>query len=203
MTACTEEAMLQETQLKPEQVPDHMRLIRLVIAIVVVITVAAYILGIVVGWIPTQQKLSAADVGLIVVAGVATSALLRPDVLHYFTRIKLGIFEADLRDLREGQLVQQKELDDIRLVLTLLVQRHEQNHLENLEKVSPVWYEGNHNVRSELRRLRTLGLIQNLKDRGIGEFKDGTKHDLKEIVQLTERGKYYLERVRQQVNHDV
>ena len=48
----------------------------------------------------------------------------------------------------------------------------------------------------------TLGLIQNLKDRGIGELKDGTKHDLKEIDQLTERGKYYLERVRQQVNHD-
>ena len=195
--------MPQETQQKPGQVSDHTYGIRLLIAIAVVLTVAAYIGSIVVGWIPVQRKLTAADVGLILVAGVATSMLLRPDVLHYVSRIKLGIFEADLRDLREGQRVQQRELDDVRLVLTLLVQRHEQNHLENLEKAGPASYDGNHNVRSELRRLRTLGLIQNLKNRGIGELKDGTKHDLKEIVQLTERGKYYLERVRQQVKDDV
>jgi hypothetical protein len=194
--------MLRETQ-PPGQVSDHMYVIRLLIAIAVVLTVAAYIVGIVAGWIPVQRKLTTADVGLILVAGVATSVLLRPDVLHYLAHIKLGIFEADLRDLREGQRVQQKELDDIRLVLTLLVQRHEQNHLENLEKAGPALYDGNHNVRSELRRLRTLGLIQNLKNRGISELKDGTKHDLKEIVQLTERGKYYLERVRQQVKDDV
>jgi hypothetical protein len=187
--------MPQETQPKPEQVPDRMYLIRLLIAIAVVLAAVAYIVGLFAGWIPAQ-RLTGPDVGLIVVALVVASLLLRPDVLHYFSRIKLGIFEADLRDLREGQKVQGKELDDVRLVLSLLLQREERNHLENLAKPEPASYDGNRGVRGELRRLRTLGLIENKTDRHIAELKDGTKRDLKTIVQLTKRGKDYLERVR-------
>jgi hypothetical protein len=96
-----------------------------------------------------------------------------------------------------------QEWDDVRLVLTLLVQPGERNHLDNLAKPGPVSYDGNHNVRSELRRLRTLGLIENQTNRHIRELKDGTKQDLKTIVQLTKRGKDYLERVRQLVKDDV
>jgi hypothetical protein len=198
-----ETAMPHETQPKPEQVSNRLYLIRSLIAIAVVLTVAAYIAGIVAGRIPVTQKLTGADVGLILVACAVTIVLLRPDLLHYFARIKLGIFEADLRDLQEGQRVQEKELDDVRLVLTLLVQPREQNHLANLAKAGPASYDGNHNVRTELRRLRTLGLIENQDQRHIGELKDGTRQDLKAIVQLTKRGKDYLERVRQQVKDDV
>lgn len=195
--------MPQEMQPKPGQVSNRMDLLRSLIAIAVVLTVAAYIAGIVNGRIPAAQKLTGADVGLILVACAVTTVLLRPDVLHYFARIKLGIFEADLRDLQEGQRVQEKELDDVRLVLTLLVQPRERNHLANLAKAGPASYVGNHDVRTELRRLRTLGLIENQVDRHIGELRDGARQDLKAIVQLTKRGNDYLERVQQQIKDDV
>lgn len=177
-------------------------MIRIIIAVAVALIVSIYIVRIVVGGIPANQKLSPADVALVIVAALGTTALLHPELLDRLTHVKFGGFEADLKDLKEEQKTQQKELDDIRLILTLLVQRTEKSHLENLEKSGSISYDGNHQVRSELRRLRTLGLIRNRKDRRIGELKDGSKCDLKEIVELTERGRYYLERVRQEIDKD-
>ena len=53
----------------------------------------------------------------------------------------------------------------------------------------------NNNVRNELRKLRTLRLIQNRKDRTIGELTDKFKFDLNDFVQLTVRGRHYLDRL--------
>jgi hypothetical protein len=194
--------MTQETQPSPGGKPHRTRMIRIVVAIAVALIVTIYVVRIAVGGIRADQRLSAADVWLLVVAALGVIALLRPELLDRLTHIKFGGFEADLRDLAEGQRAQQKELDDIRLVLTLLVQKAERNHLENLEKSDSISYEGNHQVRTELRRLRTLGLIRNRRNRFIAELKDGTERELKEIVELTDRGRYYLERVKQEIDKD-
>jgi hypothetical protein len=195
-------SMAQETQTNSDGKRHRTRITRTIVAIAVLLMVSIYVVCIVVGGIPADQRLSAADVWLAVAAVLGASLLLRPELLDRLTHLKFGSFEADLRDLAKGQKVQQQELDDIRLVLTLLVQKAERNHLENLERSDSISYEGNHQVRSELRRLRTLGLIRNRKDRTIAELKDGTKRDLKEIVELTDRGRYYLERVREEIDKD-
>ena len=91
--------------------------------------------------------------------------------------------------------MQRHELDDVRFVLTLLLQQTEVQHLKNLENKGTQGYEGNNNVCNELRKLRTLGLIQNRKDRTIGELRDKSKFDLNDYVQLTVRGRHYLERL--------
>jgi len=190
--------MEQETHPKPGMLSQRTYAIRRTIAFAVVLAVSVYIVGIVLGRVPAQQKLGATDVGVLVVTAVVARALVRPEFLDRLTHIKLWSFEADWRELKDKQQTQEKELDDVRLILTLLVQGAEQSHLKNLEKGAPVRYHCNHNVRSELRRLRTLGLIQNRKDRAIKEMIDGRDCDLTEIVQLTERGKQYLERIREQ-----
>ena len=131
---------------------------------------------------------------MIVVAVFVAGVLLQPEFLSRLTHLKVGNVELELEKLQQDQQLQRRELDDVRFVLTLLLQQAEVQHLKNLENKKPQVYEGNNNVRSELRKLRTLGLIQNRKDRTIGELTDRFKFDLNDYVQLTARGRHYLER---------
>jgi hypothetical protein len=50
-------------------------------------------------------------------------------------------------------------------------------------------------VRTELRKLRTLGLIRNRDGHKISELADNSKTDLRNIVELTESGRQYLSRL--------
>ncbi len=79
-------------------------------------------------------------------------------------------------------------------MLTLLLQQNELEHLRNLEN-GKTQYQGNEAVCAELRKLRTLGLIRNRKDRAIGETAAKRTFDLKDIVELTDSGRQYLERL--------
>ncbi len=80
------------------------------------------------------------------------------------THVKLGSWlEVELQKLQRDQQIQRSELEDVRLVLTLLLQRSELQHLRNLAEGKTQDYVGNHELRAQLRKLRTLGLIRNLE----------------------------------------
>lgn len=169
--------------------------IRRTVAVVVLLAMGIYIVAVVLGRIPVQQKLGGADISLVVVAAGVASILLRPELLNRLTHLKVGGLELDwLQKLQDDQQKQRDELDDVRFVLTLLLQQSELNHLLNLER-GTTQYQGSEAVCAELRKLRTLGLIRNLKDHTIGEISGKHNFDLKEVVELTERGKHYLKRL--------
>jgi hypothetical protein len=162
------------------------------VAVVVLLTTCAYIAAILLGKIP---RLTPADISVIALAAGVASILLRPQLLDKLTHLKVAGLELDwLQKLQEGQKKQQDELDDVRFVLTLLLQPSELKHLRNLEK-GATQYQGNEAVCNELRKLRTLGLIQNRKGRAIGEIAGKRTLDLNDFVELTERGRHYLERL--------
>jgi hypothetical protein len=68
----------------------------------------------------------------------------------------------------------------------------EQKHLLNLHHGRTAGYRGNHEVRSELRRLRDLTLITNTEP--IGSAEDGRTFDLAKLVQLTPLGITWAQR---------
>jgi hypothetical protein len=74
----------------------------------------------------------------------------------------------------------------IRPVLERDLTNSEQKHLLNLHYGRTAGYRGNHEVRSELRRLRDLTLITNTEP--IGSAEDGHTFDLAKLVQLTPLG---------------
>jgi hypothetical protein len=168
---------------------------RRVIAGAIVLVIAAYLGGIVSGRIPDGQKLGAADLGLLVVGGSVAAILLRPEFLDRLTHVKFGNVEVELQKLQRDQQNQRNELDDLRFVLTLLLQGNELKYMRSLQGDERQAFVGGHGLRTELRRLRTLGLIRNLGATRIGDITDNHKFDLAKFVELTERGKHYLERV--------
>jgi len=184
-----------QTQLKPEKMFDGSYVIRRIVAVVVIVAICVYIFAVVLGRIPVQQKLGVADIGVIILAAGVASILLRPELLDRISHFKFGELELDwLQKIEADQRKQRDELDAVRFVLTLLLQENELEHLRNLEN-GKTQYEGNEAVCAELRKLRTLGLIRNRKDHAIGETAAKRNFDLKDIVELTERGRQYLERL--------
>ena len=184
-----------QTQSKPKKLSGGAYVVRCLVAGVVVLAVSTYIVAVVLGRIPAQQKLGVADIGVVILAAGVASILVRPELLGRITHLKLGELELDwLQKLEEDQRKQRDELDDVRFVLTLLLQQNELEHLKNLEKGN-TQYQGNEALTAELRKLRTLGLIRNRKGHVMGETSNQRKFDLKDIVELTERGRRYLERL--------
>jgi hypothetical protein len=185
-----------QTQLKPEKMFSGRPVISRIVAVVVVVAMFVYIVAIVLGRIPAQQKLGVADIAVVILAIAIAIVLVRPKLLDGISHFKFGELELDwLQKLEENQRKQGDELDDVRFVLTLVLRESERAHLKNLESGNPPPYRGNEAVCAELRKLRTLGLIRNRKDRTIAETADKPNFDLKDVVELTGRGREYLERL--------
>jgi hypothetical protein len=146
--------------------------IRRAIASILLLALCIYVVCVLSGKIEDPHKLGGADVGIILVVLLAVVVLLQPALLNRLTDLKFGGFELKLRELQADQQLQRGELDGIRFVLTLLLQKREQDHLSNLEEGETKTrdYHGNAALCSELRNLRTLGLIKNLGGRTIGEL---------------------------------
>jgi hypothetical protein len=77
-------------------------------------------------------------------------------------------------------------------VLPLLLPIQEQKHLTNLGTQKTSGYQGNHAMRSELRRLESMGLLKKRAGRHIGDIKDNLTVDLQDYVCLTEFGQEWV-----------
>ena len=85
---------------------------------------------------------------------------------------------------------------DLGLLLPVLIPEPEQKHLLNIADRKTKGYKGRGTLRSELRHLRSMGLIKNHADRAIGELKSEGVYDLADIIELTDLGRQWAARLR-------
>jgi hypothetical protein len=176
---------MREAEMGDKRIP-----IRYVAAWMIGLAVLLYILILVFGALPANAHIDFAAIVLVVVAAAAVALLLSPKwdatVVEALTRIRAFQFaslKVELEAIRARQDEQTSRLDLLQLLAPLVLTQAEQKHLLNLHYRKTAGYKGNNEVRSELRRLRYLGLIINA--RPIASAADGSKFDLAEIVQLT------------------
>jgi len=130
------------------------------------------------------------------VAGVLL--LLRQMKSLSFGQLKVEMIER----LRERQAKQEERLDDINLILPLLLPDSELTHIKKLSSGATAGYEGTHALRTELRRLRSLGLISKKPNRNVADIKDNLKVDLDDYVELTQLGRRWASRVQEMESTD-
>jgi hypothetical protein len=87
------------------------------------------------------------------------------------------------------------QADQIDLLLPLVIPEAERKHLLNLAHGRTRRYRGRGSLRSELRHLRSMGLIKKRSGRNIGDIATGAVHDLAEFVELTELGTELAEKL--------
>jgi hypothetical protein len=167
-------------------------LARLITGTALGLALVAYVAAVVAGRIPPGQRVSIADLAVIVVGTAMVVLLLRPQLLDIVQLFEVGNVRFQLRDLRKQQQTQMQELDDIRFLLRLLVTDNERKHLKNLDAGTTSSYRNSVGLPAELRRLRGVDLIRS--KRGVWEIPNEGTFDLSDFVELTDRGRDYLSR---------
>ena len=85
---------------------------------------------------------------------------------------------------------------DLGLLLPVLIPEPERKHLFNLADGKTKGYRGGGTVRSELRHLRSIGLVRKRADRHIGELRSDGVYDLAEVLELTDLGQQWVAKLR-------
>jgi DNA-binding PadR family transcriptional regulator len=138
------------------------------------------------GW-PENGGIDAVALGLAVIA-------LVPWIADFLSGAKLpGGIEVAFRAVERRQRLNEDAIAQLRFIVEGFVTRDEYNHLLNIRR--NIEYEIKtdqaESLYSELRRLRTLGLIEGW---GLREFvvADGKKRRIGDTFRLTSRGNEYL-----------
>jgi len=160
-----------------------------VLAAVVCLTAVAYTAGVVFGIISQEHRIDATNLIILGLAALIALLLVNPDALDQLRRFKLAGFELEIEKLKRDQELQQGQLEAVSLLLPLVLREAETKHLRNLSDAKTAGYVGSHPVRTELRQLATLGLVQRMEGRMIRELKDNMSFDLANYVRLTPFGR--------------
>ncbi|KAB8140755.1 hypothetical protein F8S13_22395 [Chloroflexia bacterium SDU3-3] len=172
--------------------------LRFIGGLLVMSMAVVYSCGVIFGYLKTDQRLDAASLFFIVFTTALSLIIIRPDYLRRLKLLEAGGVKVEmqvLEEVKEKQIDQEARIQQIADIIPLLIPRSEQAHLQNLAANRTANYLGNHNLRTELRRLRYLGLIEMLNAHTIGEIQDDMKIDLAAYVALSALGKEWVQRL--------
>jgi hypothetical protein len=145
-----------------------------------------------IGFAKDARLLERLDRTTLLYLGVAGGLLL----LRQVKSLSFGGYKLEMIErVREKQARQEDQIEDIALMLPLLLPANERIHLVNLDENRTGGYKGNHALRAELRRLRSLGLIRMLPDQHIGYMRDNLSFDLAAYAELSDLGKRWVKRI--------
>ena len=169
---------------------------RILIAIALGAAGLIYTIYVVTGRIPESQQLSGTHLLLLAFLSVIVVVLIAPENLKRLKILELSGFKLELLErVRENQLKQSDALDTISLILPLLLPKTEQAHLTNLLKGTAANYKGGGTLRSELRRLRSIALIEMTGKGYVADLTSDKTFDLSDYVKLTKLGRQWAMQV--------
>jgi hypothetical protein len=168
----------------------------IITAVLVSLSALAYTIGVVAGFIPESHKLDTVGLAIIALAVVVVTVLVWPEGFGRLKLFELAGFRLEMLErVKERQERQENQLDDISLILPLLFPATERRHLLNLAQGNTTGYVGHAPLRAELRRLRSITLIEMRDNRHVGDMRDGLTFDLADYVKLTPLGERWAKRI--------
>ena len=179
-----------QVQAADKQSSKNARHLRIA-GIVILVAVLGYTVALLAG-LPKERRLDATALGVIGIGSLVASLLFRPDIVDRVTRLEIAGWKVEIEKKEQKQ---DKQLFDIELILAILLPETERRHLMNLAGKRTTEYMGSHEMRSELRRLRSIGLIETKPGHTVGSMGDKTKLDLSEYVQLTDLGRRLVQNI--------
>jgi hypothetical protein len=163
------------------------------LSLLILAVLCVYTLGVLRGWIPPDKKIDAVHLAFITLGLAVVLLLLRPRAFEGLKLLEGGGLKLEFERVKERQREQGDQLKFVRLVLPLLLAENERRHLLNLADEKTGDYRGSNAVRAELRRLRSLNLIQMRVDKPIAELvKDNQDFDLTSFARLTPEGEEWV-----------
>jgi hypothetical protein len=158
------------------------------VSLILFVVVGAYAVAVVAGWVAPDNRLGAVELVLIGASAIGVLVTFYPQMIDRIRIIELGSVKLELLELKNAQTDQQRALDELRLVLSIMLPAAEQAHLRNLLLNETAGYVGRFAVRTELGHLQSLNLIRIRPNRSIEALRGGRVVDLSDYVELTALG---------------
>jgi hypothetical protein len=174
-----------ELNRKPKRSSRH----NWVLASLIVLLVLGYTIAVITDTIKSADRIDAVDLALIALGALFVVALINPQVLQRIRILELGSLKFELREVKIEQAAQKYALDEITTILGILLPEKEQNHLVFLVRDKAAEYTGGYPMRTELRHLRSIGLIQMRPGHTIEEMRSNMHFNLTDYVELTDLGR--------------
>jgi hypothetical protein len=166
--------------------------IRVLLAWCLGVATLGYTFGVIFGFIPAGQRIDAIHLGLLAVVALAIVVLLWPEAFGRVKAVELPGVKVELLELKEKQVEQRLQLEDVKLIIPLLLPEPERKHLLTLVRNPLTKYKKGSIVQDELRHLRSLGLIRMRENRTVGGLPN--EFELADHFELTDRGKRWVAR---------
>jgi hypothetical protein len=184
---------------------DSTSLGRKSLAAAVAFAAVSYLVLVISGTVKRDNRLTAAEFGVVVVAALAIVAALKPGLFDRLQKFDFAGIKFELGEVKKGQIEVQKNqeeqqavLEELRLALRLMIGKNEQAHLKNLLNKETDNYRVKGALRDEIRGLRTLRLLKMRGDKTVGGMPDNVKFNLADYVELTEDGRRLASRLSNQ-----
>jgi hypothetical protein len=180
---------------------------RYAVAACVAAVTACYIGAIIGGWLAESRRLDVNTILLLFLSASFVLITVNPSAIEGLSSITFGTFKAEFAQLQRQQDIQQRQVDSISAVLALLLTDEQQQQLLKLNRGETARYVGSHALRTRLRKLRDMRLLQMNKDdagniKTIAAMTDDLEVDLGAFLTLTELGKRIAAELLR-VDHDI
>lgn len=182
---------------EPEKVKTS-SIYRIGLGIVIIALAFTYTCAVITGYVPEGSRIDMVTLAVIAFSVICSFLLITPRAFDRIKMFEMRGFKLEmLEKVKEKQAEQESRLEDIALVLPLLLPKAERRHLVNLADGKTTEYDGSHSARSELRSLRSAGLIKSLPSKHIAQLENSKKIDIAMLVELTTLGKRWVKRIRE------
>lgn len=166
--------------------------LRYLLALLITLAVSGYVGAILVGLVTVERRLDANSLFLIILAAGIVFLIVNPTAIEGLTSITFGSFKAEFAQLRLKQEDQERQVASMSAVLALLLTEEEQAQLLDLRRGKTAARQGSHDLRTLLRKLRGMRLLQ-MKTVGgnsltVAAMEDGKIVDLSDFLTLTGLG---------------
>jgi len=179
-----------------------------------VVAVSAYVLAVVLGYVPTERKIDTASLAFIALAVFCVFLIGNPAVFEKLKSLEFGGLKLEMlekvKEVKAKQAEQENKInkiEDIGLVLPLLLPKNEQKHLLNLANGTTAEFKlpdgttaeikGSPQLQTELRHLRKVTAIRSRPGFRIRDIVNEPKIDLARYVELTELGERLARRIKE------
>lgn len=190
--------MQKEDRSLTEKGVTRLSAIRAICGTLIIVVAMVYTLAVVLGTLDEHQRIDLVTLGVIGFATVTSFLIMNPQRLDRLKSIEVSSFKLEmLEQVRGRQAEQESKLADLASILPLLLPKEERTHLLNLADGKVKEYKGGHNVRTELRALRSAGLVKSKDGTHISDLQDGRGKDISDILELTTLGKWWVQKIKE------
>ena len=181
--------MSHKKQVEPSSKPETISALRLVLSLLIGLAITVYTFAVILGYIPEERQIDAVDLTTIGLSILSIFLLLKPNTFSRLKRLETGPFNVELYNVKQ-------EIKNIEMMLPLLLPVAERKRLMGFYKNQGTDISsGRDSLRSEIRSLRSLGLVEMQPKRYVGAIKDGMHIKLTDYIKLTNSGIYWANQI--------